>query len=174
MNCHTLLESLRGSRLFFLPLLTAIFLATVTVPDSFEQQDQTIILGTDKSSYLPGDVVNITGIVSGQPGLLVAIQVKDPNGNLVVIRTVQADQNGTFALQFKIPPNAAQSNFNIIASAKINGFVVTQTKVITQTTVPEFDQLAPLILVLSIILAIIFRIASFKNISSNITGSSGL
>jgi hypothetical protein len=42
---------------------------------------------------------------------------------------------------FKIPSSATSGDFSIIASARINGFVVTQTKTIT-ATVPEFGPLA--------------------------------
>jgi predicted secreted protein with PEFG-CTERM motif len=137
---------------------------TFTVSDSFAQEAQTINLTTNKNSYLPGDVVVLNGTVNGQPGQLVAIQVKDSTGNLILIRTIQTDQNGNFALQFKIPPTATSGNFDIMASARINGFIITQTKTMA-ATVPEFGQIAMPIFAISIMsVMVIFSLScKFKN-----------
>jgi uncharacterized protein YfaS (alpha-2-macroglobulin family) len=124
--------------------LTLVLIALITFPttlSSFAQVDQTITLTTNKDSYLPGDTVQLSGLVTGQPNVLVALQIKDSSGNLILIRTIQSDQDGNFALKFKIPPTATSGNFNIVASAKINGFIVTQTKTMT-ATVPEFGSIA--------------------------------
>jgi predicted secreted protein with PEFG-CTERM motif len=131
-------------------ILFVLLAMTFTVSDSFAQEAQTINLITNKNSYMPGDVVVLNGTVNGQPGQLVAIQVKDSTGNLILIRTIQTDQNGNFVLQFKIPTTATSGNFNIMASARINGFIVTQTKTMT-ATVPEFGQIAMPIFAISII-----------------------
>ena len=140
MNHHTLSGSHSGSRAnALLPVaLAAFLLLPVAIPSIWAQQDQSITIGTAKTTYGPGDTVDITGTVNGgQPGQLVAIQVKDPKGNLVLIRTVQADQTGRFALTFKVPSTASKGAFDITASSRINGFVVTQSTAIA-TPVPEF------------------------------------
>ncbi len=125
------------------------------LPNSWAQEDQSIVIIISKSTYSPGDTVNLSGTVNGgTPGQLVAVQVKDPKGNLILIRTVQADQNGNFALEFKIPPTASSGNLNITASARISGFVITQSKTIT-TPVPEFTSSGP-VLVVGIVLLLIF------------------
>ncbi|MDE1829733.1 MAG: hypothetical protein KGI25_05375 [Thaumarchaeota archaeon] len=122
-------------------LLGALFtvsLLVLVIPSSWAQEDQSITINTPKSNYGPGDTVNITGTVNGgTPGQLVAIQIKDPKGNLILIRTVQSDQNGNFALSFKVPTTASSGNLNITASSRVNGFVVTQSTAIA-TPVPEF------------------------------------
>jgi predicted secreted protein with PEFG-CTERM motif len=128
---------------------------TVTISDSYAQQDQTITLATNKNSYLPGDLVQLSGMVTGQTAPVVGIQVKDPQGTLILIRAVQADQNGNFAIQFKIPPTAISGNFSITASARVNGFIVTQTKVMT-AAVPEFGPVAALVLAVAISSIVIF------------------
>ncbi|MDE1769635.1 MAG: PEFG-CTERM sorting domain-containing protein [Thaumarchaeota archaeon] len=138
--------------------LVVVFTVTLSFSNSFAQESQTITLATDKASYLPGDTVELKGTISGQPGQLVAIQVKDLTGNLIIIRTIQTDQNGNFVLQFKIPTTATSGEFNIVASAKINGSVVTQTNAIT-ATVPEFGPVVPVVLVISILSIILL---SFK------------
>lgn len=113
------------------------------MPSSLAQEDQSITINTAKSTYGPGDTVTLTGTVNGgTPGQLVAIQVKDAKGNLILIRTVSSDQNGNFVLQFKVPLTASAGSLNIAASARINGYVVTQNTATAgtknTTTVPEF------------------------------------
>lgn len=126
-------------------LITASLLA-LAMPSSWAQEDQSITINTSKSTYGPGDTVTLTGTVNGgTPGQLVAIQVKDAKGNLILIRTVSSDQNGNFALQFKVPLTASAGSLSVTASARINGFVVTQNTATagtatqgTTSTVPEF------------------------------------
>ena len=114
------------------------------MPSSLAQEDQSITINTSKSTYGPGDTVTLTGTVNGgTPGQLVAIQVKDAKGNLILIRTIPSDQNGNFALQFKVPLTASAGSLSVTASARINGFVVTQNTATAGstaqgTTVPEF------------------------------------
>ncbi len=81
---------------------------------------------------------------------VVAIQVSDPSGDLILIRTVQTDANGNFGLTFKVPSSATPGSFDIKASAKINGQTVTATKAFMQT-VPEFGSVAPIVLAISIL-----------------------
>ena len=136
MNNHTLSALSR-----FLSLGVIMLLALPGVLNSFAQVEQSIVLATNKEHYMPGDTVQLSGTVTGQPNALVALQIKDSSGNLILIRTVQSDQNGNFALSFKIPSTATSGDFNIVASTKINGFIVTQTKTMT-ATVPEFGPIA--------------------------------
>lgn len=154
MNYHTLLGFHKKNKFRFLSLIALVLLALAGVSNSFAQEEPTITLTTNKSSYLPGDTVQLSGVVTGQPNALVALQVKDSDGNLVLIRTIQSDQNGNFAIQFKIPPTATSGEFSIIASSRVNGFVVTQTQAIT-AAVPEFGQIAGEILGFSIMFIIL-------------------
>ncbi len=134
-----------------LPRLLAIGLvlgiASIGILSSFAQS--TITINTDKTAYGPGDLVTITGSVSGAPNQLVAIQVKDPSGNLIAIRTVQTDSSGNFVLTFKVPQTATSGSFEIDANTKVNGQTVSVTKTFAQT-VPEFP-FATLILITAII-----------------------
>ncbi|MGI0065501.1 MAG: hypothetical protein ACREAT_01935, partial [Nitrosotalea sp.] len=133
--------------------------------NSFAQEEQSIAISTNKASYLPGDTVTLNGTVTGQPNALVALQIKDSSGNLILIRTVSSDQNGNFSLQFKLPPTATSGNFNIIASAKVNGFTITQTKTMT-ATVPEFGPLAMPLFGVALVMTIILFTFSNKFKSS--------
>ena len=144
-----------------MPAVLAFALLTIGIPSSHAQIDnESITIKTPQSSYGPGDTVNLTGsVIDGQPGQLVAIQVKDAKGNLLLIRTVQADQNGNFALQFKVPPNASPGNLNVTASSRINGFVITQTNALT-TSVPEFPASGPVLAASIVSLLILYAVVS--------------
>lgn len=113
--------------------------------------ENVITLTTDKNSYGPGDIIKITGSVIGSPNQLVGLQVKDSNGALVLVRTVQTDSNGNFSLTFKVPSTATSGIFGIEANSKINGQTVITQNTFAQT-VPEFGSIAPIILVISMIL----------------------
>ncbi|HJU13252.1 MAG TPA: hypothetical protein VJ792_02210 [Candidatus Nitrosotalea sp.] len=144
MNYHISSASPRVERKGMAALaFSAILLLALGMPHSWAQEDQSITLNTTKSYYGPGDTVYLTGAVSGgTPGQLVAVQVKDLKGNLILIRTVQADQNGNFGLSFKIPAAETSGDLNITASARVSGFPITQSKIIS-TPVPEFPSAGP-------------------------------
>lgn len=139
MNYHTLSAYHRCC----LAALAAIAVCQ-TIP-CLAQEDQSITMTVSKDHYSPGDTVQLQGVVSGGPGALVALQVKDSDGSLILIRTVQADQGGNFAIQFKIPLTATSGKFSATASAKVNGFVLTQDKIF-DATVPEFAGAVPVML----------------------------
>lgn len=164
MNYHTLSVFHKKFHRGFLFLAVVTLLALPGILNSFAQEEQSIVITTNKNNYLPGDTVTLNGTVTGQPNALVALQIKDSSGNLILIRTISSDQNGNFALQFKLPPTATSGNFNIIASAKVDGFTVTQTKTMV-ATVPEFGQLAmPLFGVSFIMIITLFTFSNkFKN-----------
>lgn len=134
--------------------LTIIGLITISflsfgLSQSFAQT--VITMDTGNSSYGPGDMVKISGHVSNSPNKLVAVQVKDPGGNTIVVRTVKTDGIGNFVLEFKLPSTAKTGSYNIIANANVDGNIVTQTKEIAETTtVPEFP-FATIILLVSIV-----------------------
>ncbi len=159
MNYHTLSDFLskNQNRLF---TLSVFFLGLIGTWVCFAQEEPTITMTTNKDYYVPGDTVQLSGIVTGQTNTLVALQVKDSDGNLILIRTIQADQNGNFAIQFKIPPTATSGKFSITASTKVNGFVVTQDKVF-DAKVPEFPFAIPILLI-SITSTIVFYRMKFK------------
>lgn len=136
-------------------VIFVVGLISFGVSDSFASNQVTF--DTNKGSYLPGDVVTIIGKVINSPNQLVAIEVKDPSGNTLVLRTVQTDSNGNYELKFKLPPSAEYGNYNIVANSKINGTMVTETKTITQTSViPEFGSIAGVIITMAVIGSLVF------------------
>lgn len=132
-------------------LLVIIFVigfATTMFLPAFSQS--AFILTTDKNSYKAGDIVIIKGIVSNSPNQLVGIQVKDPNGTLIVVRTVQTDSGGNFSLTFKVPSTSTSGIFSIDANSKVNGQILMAQKTFVQT-IPEFGSLVAIVLIFSII-----------------------
>ena len=152
MNSHILSALRKKNQYWTISLIIPILFAGVS--HSFAQEGPSITITADKDSYLPGETVKLSGVVTGQQYPLVAIQVKDSDNNLILIRTIQADQNGNFALEFKIPPTATSGKFTISASSRVNGFVVTQNQIIS-AKVPEFP-LSGVVLAISIVIPMMF------------------
>lgn len=134
--------------------LLAVGLISFGISDALATNQVT--LDTDKGTYAGGDTVTITGTVANSPDQLVAIEVKDPSGNILVLRTVQTDSSGNYVLKFKLPPSAPSGNYDIVANSKINGVMVTETKTIVQTSViPEFGSIVGIAIIVSVIGAIV-------------------
>jgi len=104
------------------------------ISESFAQ-GSIISFDIDEKSFAPGEIVELTGNVeqslAGQP---VAIEVKDSAGNVILIRTVTPDDNGNFALKFKIPLTAKAGNFEIITNVEVAGEAFTETKTVGEVT----------------------------------------
>lgn len=140
-------------RKYLATLLLVIFgVSSMMLAQSFAQT--TITLDTARNSYGPGDTIKIIGQVPSEPNKLVAIQVKDPNGNTLLVRIVKTDESGKYVLMFKLPRTALAGNYNITANANIDGNIVTQAKEIT-SAVPEFSSAVSLVLVVSIVSMVI-------------------
>ena len=149
--------------------LTVISFLVIGVSNSYAQEAESITLSTDKESYLPGDTVQLSGVVIGQqPSVGVALEVMDSDGTAILFRTVQADQNGKFAVQFKIPVTATSGKFSVYASALIDGFHVKQTKVFS-ATVPEFGQIASQVFGLAVLSTILVFAASGRLYKLNLS-----
>lgn len=89
-----------------------------------------IILDATSDSFSIGETVTINGRTAGFANQLVAIEVKDPSNNAILIRTIQTDSDGNFQLTFKIPSNAIIGNYEIIANAQVDGESITKTDTI--------------------------------------------
>jgi len=113
-----------------LEIFPIIFLIFFGMTNAFAQSSL-ITLDFDESSFVPGEIVELTGsvdiLLAGQP---VAIEVKDSEGNVILIRSVTPDANGDFVLKFKIPESAKAGNFEIITNIEADGEVITETKTV--------------------------------------------
>jgi len=111
--------------------LTALLLVSA-IPLSFSD---TITINTNKEQFTGGDTVEIDGDVeNGVAGDFVALEIKDPNGETILIRTVTLGDGGAFSLKFKIPESGTAGSYDIVANSKQNGQTITQTKTIAQST----------------------------------------
>jgi len=110
--------------------LAIIFLIFFGMTSAYAQ-GSLITFDIDESSFVPGEIVELTGSVdSVLAGLPVAIEVKDSEGNVILIRTVTPDANGDFVLKFKIPESAKAGNFEIVTNIEADGEAITETKTI--------------------------------------------
>ena len=111
--------------------LTALLLVSA-IPLSFSD---TITINTNKEQFTGGDTVEIDGDVeNGVAGDFVALEIKDPNGETILIRTVTLGDGGAFSLKFKIPESGTAGSYDVVANSKQDGQTITQTKTITQST----------------------------------------
>jgi len=113
-----------------LVIFPIIFLIFFGLTNAFAQSSL-ITFDFDESSFAPGEIVELTGSVdSALAGKPVAIEVKDSEGNVILIRSVTPDANGDFVLKFKIPESAKAGNFEIITNIEADGEAITETKTV--------------------------------------------
>jgi len=80
-----------------------IILLSLTFSQSFAAE---IIFDSTSQSYSAGDIVDLTGnIPGGIEGDLVAIEIKSPSGEVLLVRTVELGSDGSYSLKFRIPPS---------------------------------------------------------------------
>ena len=102
------------SILFFLLLIPLV------LSPAFSQS--LITFDVDTTKFAPGEIVELTGQVdTGLEGHPVAVEIKDADGNLILIRTVTSDSNGKFTLKFKVPSTAASGEFDITTNVELDG-----------------------------------------------------
>ena len=75
-----------------------------------------IIVETNFDLFEQGQMVIITGNVDGSS---VTVQVKDPTGASILVRSVISNSDGNFSLQFKIPQHAVLGDYEIIANTVV-------------------------------------------------------
>lgn len=108
--------------IFFLILLTPVMLIPV-----FSQSP--ITFDVDTTTFVPGEIVELKGTVDiGLEGKLIAVEIKDAEGNIILIRTVTSDINGEFTLKFKVPSTVKDGEFDIVTNIEIDGQSFSETK----------------------------------------------
>ena len=83
-----------------------------------------ITVGTNSDLFEQGQTVTITGNTVQNNS--VAIQVKDPTGASILVRSVISDSDGNFSLQFKIPQHAILGVYEIITNTVVGDSPVVQ------------------------------------------------
>jgi len=101
-------------------VLFLLLLIPLMLTPAFSQS--LITFDVDTTKFTPGEIVELDGQVqSGLEGQPVAVEIKDADGNLILIRTVTSDGNGEFTLKFKVPNSATSGEFDIVTNMEING-----------------------------------------------------
>jgi len=83
-----------------------------------------ITVETNSDLFEHGQTVTITGNTVQNNS--VAIQVKDPTGASILVRSVISDSDGNFSLQFKIPQHAVLGDYEIITNTIVGDSPVVQ------------------------------------------------
>ena len=112
-------------------LFLILLLGISVIPISFAES---ITIQTNKEQFSSGDIVSIDGQVSGgNVGDFVALEIKNPSGETILIRTVTLGDGGSFDLKFKIPESGESGSYDIVANAQLGGQTITETKTISKT-----------------------------------------
>ena len=81
-----------------------------------------ITFDVDTTEFVAGEIVELTGHVdAGLEGQPVGVEIKDANGNIILIRTVTSDSNGDFTLKFKVPSTVTAGAFDISTNVELDG-----------------------------------------------------
>ena len=108
-------------KILLLPLLLLII--SIGISPAFAATDLT--LPTDMNTYEPGERVEISGDTKNDQ--LRSIQVKDPTGKSLLVRTITADGTGSYSLGFKIPKTAIHGDYSIVASIALDMLPLIET-----------------------------------------------
>ena len=76
-----------------------------------------VTVETDFDVFQQGQMVTITGN-AGEKSVI--IQVKDPTGISILVRTITTDFGGNFELQFRIPQTATLGDYQIITNVVVD------------------------------------------------------
>jgi hypothetical protein len=102
------------------PILILLLLVPLMLTPAFSQS--LITFDVDTTKFAPGEIVELTGTVNaGLEGQPVAVEIKDSDGNLILIRTITSDSNGEFTLKFKVPSTASTGDFDIVTNVELDG-----------------------------------------------------
>ena len=115
-------------------ILVAMLLVVIVTPVFAESL---ITFDVDTTKFTPGEIVELNGKVqSGLEGEVVAIEIKDADGTLILIRTVTSDSNGEFSLKFKVPSTSAAGSFDVVTNLDIGGESLSESNSFESVDVP--------------------------------------
>ena len=104
-------------------LFMILILATSLAISSASAQTG-ITVETNFDVFQQGQTVMITGNTEEK---FVAIQVKDPTGISILVRTLETDSGGNFDLQFRIPQTATLGDYQVVVSTVVDNLPVINT-----------------------------------------------
>jgi len=115
-------------------LILLLLVVSLGLSPAFAQTEFTLSSSAD--SYEPGELVSIYGVTENKQ--IVSIQVKDPTGKTLLVRSITADNSGNYSLEFKIPKMSTQGNYIIVASVSVDMIPIIETiTVLVQDKVVE-------------------------------------
>jgi len=121
-------------------LLLAILLSATIIPAFSESL---ITFDVDTTKFTPGEIVELKGTVDkGLEGQPVAVEIKDAEGNVILIRTVTSDINGEFTLKFKVPLTAKAGEFDIVTNVELEGQSFSETTSVESVKAESTPELA--------------------------------
>jgi len=94
-------------------LLALIFAVGISSTDAQAE----VTVETDFDVFQQGQMVTITGNAGEKS---VVIQVKDPTGISILVRTITTDFGGNFYLEFRIPQTATLGDYQIITNVVVD------------------------------------------------------
>jgi hypothetical protein len=129
--------------MIFKTLFSILVLSALLVGTSYSQSLINFEVNTDK--LVPGELVELTGKVeAGLEGQPVAVEVKDSDGNVILIRTVESDSNGNFILKFIVPETASVGEMDIVTNVELDGQSFSDEQILESVAVepqPEDDSI---------------------------------
>ena len=125
-------------------ILIAVLVVVIITPAFAESL---ITFDVDTAKFAPGEIVELEGKVqSGLEGEVIAVEIKDADGTLILIRTVTSDSNGEFSLKFKVPSTAAAGSFDVVTNLDNDGESLSESNSfesvvsVTSTSEPVVEQ----------------------------------
>jgi len=110
--------------------LLLVVIVSLSISESFAAE---IIFDSTKESFGPGEIVELSGTIEGGiEGDLIALEVKSPSGEIILIRTVELGPGGTYNLKFKVPASAESGEYDITTNVELVGTEETQSNVDSQ------------------------------------------
>lgn len=106
------------------------------IPTVFAESLITFDVNTDK--LIPGEIIELKGKVPiGMEEQPVAIEIKDSEDNVILIRTISSDASGNFVLKFKVPNDVKPGTMDIVTNIEIEGQAFSDTKTVQIEKAPE-------------------------------------
>ena len=98
-------------------ILLLVLIFTLGISSASAGDFSGIDVETDFDVFQQGQMVTITGNAGEKS---VTIQVKDPTGISILVRTITTDFGGNFDLQFRIPQTATLGDYQIITNVVVD------------------------------------------------------
>ena len=113
-------------------VIAATIIITFGSNIGFVSGQQSMSVTVNKDSFSAGEQVSITGkLENAAQSVPVAIEVRDPDNQTIVVRSVSTDAQGNYKLDFKIPSTVKEGQMKIFASAEVNGEKISSSKSVT-------------------------------------------